>query len=226
MVREGTLFLTISQSGETADTLAALKLAKQRKYLSHLAICNVPESSIVREAALVLMTRAGPEIGVASTKAFTTQLVALALFSLELARIKGLDAERYADGVSQLEHLPGLIGEALKLDPRSAGALHVMGMWNYNVMRLSGMTRFFAKQFLGGKVFDSANWDDAQRYMEESVRNEPNRLVHHLDLARVYAARDDNDRARVQYELTIKGTPTEYNDKRYQAEAAEELRKL
>lgn len=116
--------------------------------------------------------------------------------------------------------------EALKLDPRSAGALHVMGMWNYNVMQLSGMTRFFAKQFLGGKVFDSANWDDAQRYMEESVKYDPNVLVHHLDLARVYAARDDKDRARAQYELTIKGTPTEYNDKRFQAEAAEELRKL
>ena len=92
VVKAGTLFLTISQSGETADTLAALKLAKQRDYLTQLAICNVPESSIVREAGLVLMTRAGPEIGVASTKAFTTQLVALALFALELARIKGLDA--------------------------------------------------------------------------------------------------------------------------------------
>jgi glucosamine--fructose-6-phosphate aminotransferase (isomerizing) len=116
VVKAGTLFLTISQSGETADTLAALKLAKQRDYLTQMAICNVPESSIVREARLVLMTRAGPEIGVASTKAFTTQLVALALFALELARIKGLSAERYADGVKQLEHLPGLIGEALKLD--------------------------------------------------------------------------------------------------------------
>ncbi|MEO7251631.1 MAG: glutamine--fructose-6-phosphate transaminase (isomerizing) [Arenimonas sp.] len=116
VVKAGTLFLTISQSGETADTLAALKLAKQRAYLTQMAICNVPESSIVREAGLVLMTRAGPEIGVASTKAFTTQLVALALFALELARIKGLDAARYADGVRQLEQLPGLIGEALKLD--------------------------------------------------------------------------------------------------------------
>ena len=59
--------------------------------------------------------------------------------------------------------------EALKLNPKHPGALHVMGMWNYNVMSLSGMTRFMAKTFLGGKVFDSANWDDAQRYMEESV---------------------------------------------------------
>ena len=121
VVKKGTLFLTISQSGETADTLAALKLAKQRDYLTQLAICNVPESSLVREAGLVLMTRAGPEIGVASTKAFTTQLAALALFSLELARIKGVDPEIYLDGVKQLEHLPVLIGEALKLDGQVRG---------------------------------------------------------------------------------------------------------
>jgi glucosamine--fructose-6-phosphate aminotransferase (isomerizing) len=116
VVREGTLFLTISQSGETADTLAALKLARQMPYLAQMAVCNVPESSIVRESSLVLMTRAGPEIGVASTKAFTTQLVALALFALALARSKGLDESRYLDGVAQLEQLPGLIVETLKLD--------------------------------------------------------------------------------------------------------------
>jgi tetratricopeptide (TPR) repeat protein len=116
--------------------------------------------------------------------------------------------------------------EALRIEPKHPGALHVMGMWNYNVMRLSGMTRFFAKQFLGGKVFDSANWDDAQRYMEESVRYEPNRLVHHLDLGRVYAARGDKERARAQFEATIRGTPTEYNDRHFQAEAKDELGKL
>ena len=133
VVREGTLFLTISQSGETADTLAALKLAKQMPYLAQLAVCNVPESSIVRESSLVLMTRAGPEIGVASTKAFTTQLVALALFALALARSKGLDDARYADGVRQLEQLPGLIVETLKLDDdikalaeRFAGKQHAL----------------------------------------------------------------------------------------------------
>jgi tetratricopeptide (TPR) repeat protein len=113
--------------------------------------------------------------------------------------------------------------EALKLNPRHPGAMHVMGMWNYNIMKLSGMTRFMAKTFLGGKVFDSANWDDAVRYMEQSVAEEPNRLVHHLDLARVYVARDDKDRARAQYEATIRGTPTEYNDKHFQQEAATEI---
>src|SRR3546814_1807833 len=78
VVTPGTLFLAISQSGETADTLAALREAKKLGYVGTCAICNVAESSVVREADLALMTRAGPEIGVASTKAFTTQLAALA----------------------------------------------------------------------------------------------------------------------------------------------------
>ncbi len=116
--------------------------------------------------------------------------------------------------------------EALKFNPKHPGALHVMGMWNYNVMSLSGMTRFMAKTFLGGKVFDSANWNDAQRYMEESVAVDPGRLVHHLDLARVYVARGDKTKAAEQYELVIKGTPTEYNDKHYKTEAEAELRGL
>jgi tetratricopeptide (TPR) repeat protein len=113
--------------------------------------------------------------------------------------------------------------EALKLNPKHPGALHVMGMWNYNVMRLSGMSRFMAKNFLGGRVFDSANWEEAQRYMEESVANEPNRLVHKLDLARVYAARGDKERARVQFEATIRGTATDFNDRHFQRQASEEL---
>lgn len=116
--------------------------------------------------------------------------------------------------------------DALKRDPKHPGALHIMGMWNYNIMRLSGMTRFMAKTFLGGKVFDSANWDDAQRYMEESVAADPVRLVHHLDLARVYAARGNAAKAREQYELAVNGTRTEYNDRHYQTEAAAELKAL
>ncbi len=116
VVPENTLFIAISQSGETADTLAALKHAKQAGYIATLAICNVAESSIVREADLVLMTRAGPEIGVASTKAFTTQLVALQLLLLELARLNGMDKTVYADYVADLNHLPELLTEALGLD--------------------------------------------------------------------------------------------------------------
>jgi len=116
--------------------------------------------------------------------------------------------------------------EALKLNPKHPGALHIMGMWNYNVMSLSGMTRFMAKTFLGGKVFDSANWEDAQRYMEESVAVDPTRLIHRLDLARVYVARDNKAKAIEQYELVIKGPRTEYNDRHYQSEAEAELKSL
>jgi len=116
VVPPNSLFVAISQSGETADTLAALKHAKQAGYTTTLAICNVAESSVVRESDLVLMTRAGPEIGVASTKAFTTQLVALQLLMLELARLKGVDEAVYAKYVADLNHLPELLNEALSLD--------------------------------------------------------------------------------------------------------------
>ena len=120
VVQPGTLFLAVSQSGETADTLAALRDGRQHGYLGSMAICNVPESSLVRESDLVLMTRAGPEIGVASTKAFTTQLTALALLVLELARINGLPAEKYSRLVSELATLPRVIGEVLALEPQIA----------------------------------------------------------------------------------------------------------
>jgi glucosamine--fructose-6-phosphate aminotransferase (isomerizing) len=116
VISKNTLFVAISQSGETADTLAALKHAKQAGYSATLAICNVAESSIVREADLVLMTRAGPEIGVASTKAFTTQLVALQLLMLELARLNDVDKDVYSRYVSDLNRLPELLNEALGLD--------------------------------------------------------------------------------------------------------------
>ena len=116
VVPEGTLFVTISQSGETADTLAALRAAKEMNYVSTLAICNVPESSMVRESDLVMMTHAGQEIGVASTKAFTTQLAALALLTISIARRTGLDAEQERELVEQLAELPGLIEQVLTLD--------------------------------------------------------------------------------------------------------------
>ena len=116
VVPDSTLFVTISQSGETADTLAALRAAKEAGYVSTLAICNVPESSMVRESELVMMTRAGPEIGVASTKAFTTQLAALALLTISLARRNGLGAEEERVLVEQLSDVPGLITQVLTLD--------------------------------------------------------------------------------------------------------------
>jgi len=118
VVPPGTLFVAISQSGETADTLAAMRESRRRGYLGTLAICNVPESSVTREADLKLMTRAGPEIGVASTKAFTTQLAALALLTLHLAKQQGLDQARYHDLTEQLLRLPRALDEALKLEPK------------------------------------------------------------------------------------------------------------
>jgi glutamine---fructose-6-phosphate transaminase (isomerizing) len=117
LVPANSLFVTISQSGETADTLAALRLAKQSGYLSALAICNVPESSLVRESELVMLTRAGPEIGVASTKAFTTQLAALSMFVIALAKHHGADAERERGLVQRLIELPALVEKTLALDP-------------------------------------------------------------------------------------------------------------
>ena len=120
VVPPNTLFVTISQSGETADTLAALRMARELGYLAALSICNVPESSLVRESDLVLMTRAGPEIGVASTKAFTTQLVGLAMLTIALGKHHGLDGGREAALVKQLEELPGLVEQTLTLDGQIA----------------------------------------------------------------------------------------------------------
>lgn len=117
VVMPGTLFLAISQSGETADTLAALREAKKLGYVATAAICNVPESSLVREADLVLMTRAGPEVGVASTKAFTTQLAALSMFGFAIAQARELlDRRTLALYAKQLLHVPEQIERVLKLD--------------------------------------------------------------------------------------------------------------
>ena len=110
------LFVTLSQSGETADTLASLAEARRLGFASALAICNVAESSLVRESDLVLMTNAGPEIGVASTKAFTTQLVALFLLTLVLGRRRGLSRESEAALVRELRLLPRRIEQVLHLN--------------------------------------------------------------------------------------------------------------
>ncbi len=118
VVLPNTLFITLSQSGETADTLTALRLAKKLGYLATLAICNVPESSLVRESQFTLLTRAGPEVSVASTKAFTTQLVALLLLTLSLAKQQGtLSAAQEQHDVQLLRQLAGDMEQVLKLEP-------------------------------------------------------------------------------------------------------------
>ncbi len=116
IARRNSLVVAISQSGETADTLAALEEAKKIGFGHSLAICNVPESSMVREADLSLLTRAGPEIGVASTKAFTTQLVALMLLVVALGKRNGMAAQTEINLVEQLKSLPARIENVLKLD--------------------------------------------------------------------------------------------------------------
>jgi glucosamine--fructose-6-phosphate aminotransferase (isomerizing) len=116
VVQPDTLLLTISQSGETADSLAALRLAKTLGYASTMTICNVAQSSLVRESDLALMTEAGPEIGVASTKAFTTQLVALMILTVALGRRHGLSAGEEADIVKALHGLPEILEKTLELD--------------------------------------------------------------------------------------------------------------
>lgn len=117
VVQDGTLFVTISQSGETLDTLAALRFAKEAGYLATLGIVNVPESAMVRETDLSLMTEAGAEIGVASTKAFTTQLVALLIFSLMLAKTQNrLTEAAETDAVRQLRSLATAIENCLLID--------------------------------------------------------------------------------------------------------------
>jgi tetratricopeptide (TPR) repeat protein len=115
---------------------------------------------------------------------------------------------------------------ALKLNPKHAGALHVMGVWNAEVMRLNRFTRMIAKNLLGGKVFNEASWDNAQRYMEEAVAVEPDRITHHLDLGMVYADRDMKDKARQEFEWIEKAPIVDYNDRNYKEVAARRLKDL
>ncbi len=116
VVRPNSLLVTISQSGETADTLAALRLAKELGFARSLTICNVPGSSLVRESDMALLTRAGAEIGVASTKAFTTQLVALLLLTVALGRGRGMTKDTEQKIADALTQLPGLIDKALTMN--------------------------------------------------------------------------------------------------------------
>ena len=118
VVQPGTLFVTVSQSGETADTLAALRNIKNSGYIGTLTVCNVPGSSLVRESDLVLMTNAGAEIGVASTKAFTTQLVALFMLNIVIGRRFNVKKEQEAEYVKALRTLPSCIESTLALDDR------------------------------------------------------------------------------------------------------------
>ena len=109
--------------------------------------------------------------------------------------------------------------EALKLDPKHPGALHVMGMWNAEVMRLSGVARWAAKNFLGGQVFESASWKEAVRYMEQSVAVDPDRITHRLDLGKIYLDTDDRAKARAMFEQIGRMPVNEAGDAQRKSEA-------
>jgi regulator of sirC expression with transglutaminase-like and TPR domain len=116
--------------------------------------------------------------------------------------------------------------DALKIDPRHPGALHVMGMWNAEIMRLNGITRMIAKKFLGGKVFGEANWKDAVRYMEEAVAVEPTRITHRLDLGQIYADVGDKAKAREALDFVRRAPEADYNDRFYKQKAEKALSEL
>jgi tetratricopeptide (TPR) repeat protein len=116
--------------------------------------------------------------------------------------------------------------QALEHNPKHAGALHVMGMWNAEIMRLSGFERFAAKTLLGGKVFGEANWKNAVRYMEEAVAAEPERITHRIDLAEIYEDVGDKAKAREQYQFIGTAAIKDAIDPTYKRKAEERLKKL
>ena len=166
--QDDTLVITISQSGETADTLAALQHAKSNGMTDTLSICNVPESALIRNSKLRFLTRAGPEIGVASTKAFTTQLAALFLLTLVLAKMRGhLSPERESDLLAQMRHLPAAMKHVLAVEPavkewakRFAGKDHALFLGrdvNFPIamegaLKLKEITYIHAEAYAAGEL--------------------------------------------------------------------------
>jgi tetratricopeptide (TPR) repeat protein len=166
----------------------------------------------------------GEQLGRLAVKADSNSANAHFALAKALGRValsKGKrDKVKYAGVVRDQVH------EALRLDSLNAGALHVLGMWNAEIMRLSGFERWAARNLLGGGVLGEANWDNAQRYLERAVSLEPDRITHRLDLAAVYADRDERAKAREQYETIAKLPVAEYNDPKYKQLAEERLRSL
>ncbi len=177
VVPEGTLFIAISQSGETADTLAALRFAKESGYVATAAICNVPESSLVRESDISLMTRAGPEIGVASTKAFTTQLVALSLLGVALARHNGMRERIERAYVKQILQVPALVEETLKLEPQIKDWARHFANKNHALFLGRGPTYPVAME--GALKLKEISYIHAEAYAAGELKHGPLALVDH-----------------------------------------------
>lgn len=116
--------------------------------------------------------------------------------------------------------------DCLRLKSSHAGCLHVMGMWNAEIMRLNSFVRLIARSILGGRVFGSANWKEAVRYMEGAVAAEPERIVHRLDMGEIYRDTGDKAKARAQFEAGIRLPATDYNDLRFKSEIQADLDRL
>lgn len=146
----------------------------------------------------------------------------------ELARAIGRNAQTM--GTKDKVKYAGVVHDeamaALKLDPNHPGALHTIAEWNAEIMRLSGFSRFMAKNLLGGRTFGEASWDNAQKYMERAVALDSTRITHRLDLARIYKDRDMKDKAREQLEWIARAPVAEYDDKYFKQEAAAALADL
>lgn len=175
VVQPGTLFVTISQSGETADTLAAQRQARQEAYAGSLTICNVPESSLVRESDLVLMTHAGPEVGVASTKAFTTQLVALLMLVISVGRHHGMQDETGKLLVEQLANLPARINRVLELDGEIEALSRQYGDKQHALFLGRGIHYPIAKE--GALKLKEVSYIHAEAYPAGELKHGPIALV-------------------------------------------------
>ena len=175
VTRSGTLVVTISQSGETADTLAALAEAQNLGIVGSLVVCNVPESSLVRESDLSFMTHAGPEIGVASTKAFTTQLAALMMLALVLSRRHGFDSGFEAHVVNQLRMLPGAMEKVLDMDSAIARMASAFGDKQHALFLARGAHHPIAME--GALKLKEISYIHAEAYPAGELKHGPLALV-------------------------------------------------
>ena len=175
VVSDGTLFVTISQSGETADTMAALGKAKGLGYLATLAVCNVSSSSLVRESDHCLLTRAGPEIGVASTKAFTTQLVALLLLVAAIGKAKAISPQIQEEIVSELKMLPNLCHQLLMLEPELKKLSHQFADKFHTLFLGRGVQYPVAKE--GALKLKEISYIHAEAYPAGELKHGPLALV-------------------------------------------------
>jgi glucosamine--fructose-6-phosphate aminotransferase (isomerizing) len=169
------LFITISQSGETADTLAALRLAKERGFLATLTLCNVPTSATVRESDIAMMLNAGTEVGVASTKAFVAQTTALLLVTLLLARQRGLQPGLEEEIVQQLHQLPEIIAALLKLDEPIAKLAEVFSDKEHALYL--GRGSFYPIAMEGALKLKELSYIHAEGYAAGELKHGPLALV-------------------------------------------------